>query len=171
MCPVCCPILQILTLFRAKKCRFKTLPLNSLRFQLLISERQQKNFLKRPISNSHIIFFSYSFGIRKRQIRSCTPVRPSKTIPDSRPKCAKSIPVFRTETAQKPYPLGRHIPVVKFFFCHSLGCPVIHNPRQVCVDLIKVNGIYLVPRNDFDSVFGLIKRPQLLLALFESFRI
>ena len=61
--------------------------------------------------------------------------------------------------------------VVKYFFCHSLGCPVIHNPRQVCVDLINVNGVYLVPRNNFDSVFGLIKRPQLLLALFEAFRI
>ena len=61
--------------------------------------------------------------------------------------------------------------VVKFFFCHSLGCPVIHNPRQVCVDLINVAGVYLVPRNNFDSAFGLIKRPQLLLALFEAFRI
>ena len=61
--------------------------------------------------------------------------------------------------------------VVKFFFCHSLGGPVIHNPRQVCVDLINVDGVYLVPRNDFDFVFGLIKRPQLLLTLFEAFRI
>ena len=61
--------------------------------------------------------------------------------------------------------------VVKFFFCHSPGCHMIHNPRQVCVDLINVNGFNLVPRNDFDSVFSLIKRPQLLLALFEALRI
>ena len=47
--------------------------------------------------------------------------------------------------------------VVKFLFCHSFGCPVIHNERQVCVDVINMNGRSLFPRNDFDSVFGLIK--------------
>ena len=27
----------------------------------------------------------------------------------------------------------------KFFFSHSPGCPVIHDPRQVCVDLVNIN--------------------------------
>ena len=33
-------------------------------------------------------------------------VVPSKTIPDSRPKWAKCIPLFQTKTVQKPYPDG-----------------------------------------------------------------
>ena len=61
--------------------------------------------------------------------------------------------------------------VVKFFFCHSPGCPVIHNPRQVCVDLVNINSRGLFPWNDFDSVFGFIKGSQLFLALFEAYRI
>ena len=61
--------------------------------------------------------------------------------------------------------------VVKFFFCHSPGCPVIHNPGQVCVDLVNINSRGLFPRNDFDSVFGFIKGSQLFLALFEAYRI
>ena len=36
------------------------------------------------------------------QIRSYTPVVPSKTIPDSRPKWAKSIPVFRPKRPKNP---------------------------------------------------------------------
>ena len=58
-------------------------------------ERQQKDFLK-FISNSHFkgFFFLIHFGTN-RQICSYTTVAPSKTIPDSRPNWAKSIPVFR----------------------------------------------------------------------------
>ena len=42
-------------------------------------------------------------------IRSYTPVVHSKTIPESRPIRAKVYTRFQTKTAQKPYPLGRHI--------------------------------------------------------------
>lgn len=46
----------------------------------------------------HPEFTYYSFFLihldLKLQIRSYTPVVPSKTIADSRPKCVKSIPVF-----------------------------------------------------------------------------
>ena len=31
-------------------------------------------------------------------------------MPDYRPKWAKCVPVFQTKTAQKPYPMARHIP-------------------------------------------------------------
>ena len=37
-----------------------------------------------------------------RQIRSCTLVIPSKTIPDSRPKSANSTPVFRPKRHKNP---------------------------------------------------------------------
>ena len=43
-------------------------------------------------------------------ISSYTPVVPLKTIPYTRQKWAKSISLFQTETEQKPYPLGHHIP-------------------------------------------------------------
>ena len=46
------------------------------------------------IINSHIIFLTYSFGIETTN-PFITLVVAWKSIPDSRPKCAKSIPVFR----------------------------------------------------------------------------
>ena len=59
---------------------------------LLRLERQQKDFLK-PIMNRILFLFLIHLEL-KRQIRSYTPVVSSKTIPDSRPKWAKSISVF-----------------------------------------------------------------------------
>ena len=56
-------------------------------------------------------FISYSIGTNW-QICPYTTVDPSKTIPDSRPKWAKPIPVFiQAKTTQTLYPLGRHIPI------------------------------------------------------------
>ena len=81
------PVLQILTLFQTKYTRFQTW---SLRL-----EQQHKRFLK----------FHFEFAY--------TPVVPSKTILDSRPKWAKSIPVFKPKRRKKkPYPTGRHIPAM-----------------------------------------------------------
>ena len=54
-----------------------------------------KDFLK-SVSNS--LFSLYS------------PVVPLKTIPYTRQKWAKHTSLFQTETEQKPYPLGLHIP-------------------------------------------------------------
>ena len=67
--------------------------------------------------------------------------------------------------------MGEWTKVGKFFFCHCPECPVIHDPRQVCVDLVNINSGGFFPWNDFDSVFGLIKGLQLSLALFEAYRI
>ena len=68
---------------------------NKLNSSLLWLEGQQKNFLK-FIYNLQIInsFFLIHLEL-KQQIYSCTPVVPSKTRPDSRPRWAKSIPFFR----------------------------------------------------------------------------
>ena len=61
--------------------------------------------------------------------------------------------------------------VVEVFLCHSPGCPVIHDPRQVCVDLVNMNSRVLVPWNDSDFTTGFIKWSQLFLALFKAYRI
>ena len=47
--------------------------------------------------------FTYSFGIE-----TYTPIVPSKTIPDFRPKWAKFIPVFRPKGA-KTLPFGTYL--------------------------------------------------------------
>ena len=57
-------------------------------------ERQQKRFLKIYFEFACYGFISYSSGT-SRQICSYTTEAPSKTIPDSWPKWAKSITVFR----------------------------------------------------------------------------
>ena len=61
--------------------------------------------------------------------------------------------------------------VVEVFLCHSPGCPVIHDPRQVCVDLVNINRIVPVPWIDSDFTTGFIKWPQLFLALLKAYRI
>ena len=61
--------------------------------------------------------------------------------------------------------------VVKVFLNHAPGCPVIHNPRQVCVDLVNINSRVLVPWNDSDFTTGFIKWSQLFLALLKAYRI
>ena len=67
----------------------------------LTLERKQKKFLK-FISNSHIfLFLSYSFEMETINF-SYIPVVPSKTIPDSRLKWAKCIPVFRAKQRKNP---------------------------------------------------------------------
>ena len=67
----------------------------------LTLERKQKKFFK-FISNSHIfLFLSYSFEMETINF-SYIPVVPSKTIPDSRLKWAKCIPVFRAKQRKNP---------------------------------------------------------------------
>ena len=60
---------------------------------LLRLERQEKYFLKRIIIIRILFLFLIQLEL-KRQIPSYTPAVYSKTIPDSRPKWAKSISVF-----------------------------------------------------------------------------
>ena len=67
----------------------------------LTLERKRKKFFK-FISKSHIfLFLSYSFEMETINF-SYIPVVPSKTIPDSRLKWAKCIPVFRAKQRKNP---------------------------------------------------------------------
>ena len=60
--------------------------------------------------NSHIIPFSYSFGIETTNtfIHSRSFLENHTRF---QTKMGKVYIFFRTETAQKPYPLGRHMPI------------------------------------------------------------
>ena len=67
---------------------------------LLRLERKQKNY-SNPFRIRIFLFLSYSFGIETINtfILSCSS---PKTIPDSRPKWAKFIPVFRQKRRKNP---------------------------------------------------------------------
>ena len=82
---------------------------------MLRLERQQKDFS--AIMNSHIIPFSYSFGIETTNtfIHSCSFLENHTRF---QTKMGKVYIFFRTETAQKPYPLGRHMTVSTY--CRGL---------------------------------------------------
>ena len=108
---VCCPVLQIQTLFQTQKCHFphsfSDLASNIIGsysdLRLLRLEHQQKDVLK-SISNSHIIFLSYLFGIETTE----TFTRSHSSLENHtrfQTKMCKVYPRFQTETAHKPYPL------------------------------------------------------------------
>ena len=61
---------------------------------LVRSERQQKKILKIHFEFAYFSRFLFHLDL-KQQIRSYTPVVPSKAIPNFRPKWAKSLPVFK----------------------------------------------------------------------------
>ena len=109
---VCCPVLQIQTLFQTQKCHFphsfSDLASNIIGsysdLRLLRLEHQQKDVLK-SISNSHIIFLSYLFGIETTE----TFTRSHSSLENHtrfQTKMCKVYSRFQTETAHKPYPLG-----------------------------------------------------------------
>ena len=83
---------------------------------LLRLERQEKYFLKR-IMNSHIIPFDYSIGIETTNtfIHSRSLLENHTRF---QTKMGKVYIRFRPETGQKPYPLGRHMPVSTY--CRDL---------------------------------------------------
>ena len=113
---VCRPLLQILTRFQTKKCnyphpfsgqiskihtRFQTWPLErNYDISTYIIERKQKDS-SNPFRICIFLFLSHSFGIETTNtfIRSEIP---SKTIPDSRPKWEKCIPVYRPKGRKNP---------------------------------------------------------------------
>ena len=78
--------------------------LSSFRFRA-----QTKRFLKIHLEFAYYLFFLIHLEL-KWQLRSYTPVGPSKIISDSRPKWGNSVP-FSDWIGPKPYPLGRHMPV------------------------------------------------------------
>ena len=110
---VCCPVLQILTLFQTKKCHFPHLFSDQTskihtRFQTWPLGRNYVCILSADKNNSPnsfririFLFLSYSFGIKT--INTFIHSRSSlETIPDSRPEWAKCIPVFRPKQRKNP---------------------------------------------------------------------
>ena len=78
---MCCPILQFLTLFLTKKCES---------FFTSVFRLGLKDFFKIHFEYADFSFLLTHLGL-KRYICSYTLVVPSKTIPDSRPKWAKTM--------------------------------------------------------------------------------
>ena len=136
---MCRPVLQILTLFETKTCHtktchtfadltskthtsFQTWRRTVTKCNIHVYEDRNyfiitgmttptKKYSLKSISNSHIMgLYVIHLEPIDKYVHTCTTVAPSKTIPDSRPKWAK-FNRFQTKTVQKPYPLGRHIPV------------------------------------------------------------
>ena len=68
---------------------------------ILRLEHQQKRFLKIHFESAYFSFFLTHVEL-KQYIRSYIPVARLKSIPDSRSKCAKSIPVFRLKRRKNP---------------------------------------------------------------------
>ena len=114
---VCHLFPQISTLLQTKKCnfsqpfldqtskihaRFQTWALG-IKYVIFTYIRSQTNKFFKFIWNLHIqfLFLSYSFGMEAINF-SYIPVVPSKTIPDSRLKWAKCIPVFRPKRCKTP---------------------------------------------------------------------
>ena len=95
-------VLQILTLFQTKICNFSHLFLD------MASKKLCYHYLDSNIFYFKFEYFSFFFTHleMKRQMRSPNCVVPSKTKPDSRPKRAKSLPVFRPKRDKNPTQLG-----------------------------------------------------------------
>ena len=66
------------------------------------------------MSNSHIFSLSYSFGIETKKY---VPRLRSSLENHTRfqTKMDKVYTRFQTKTAQKPYPMGRHIPILLIY--------------------------------------------------------
>ena len=129
---VCCPVLNILTLFQTKnvifRTRFQTWPLKSIPVfrpggghktqhkhwheteimsSLLRLNVQQKDVLK-SISNSHItLSFLFIWKAKNTLIH-----HRSSFVNHNRfqTKMSKVCTLFQTKTEQKPYPMGRQMP-------------------------------------------------------------
>ena len=125
---VCRPVLQILTLFQPKICPHFPHPFSDLevvtkrnityKTEIMSSlerlKRQQKYFLK-SISNSHITLSFPSFGI---ETTNTLIHNRSSFVNHTRfqTKLGKIYTRFQTKTGQKPYPLGRHKPILYGLF-------------------------------------------------------
>ena len=102
---VCPTVLQILTRFQTKKCNFPG-PFSDLAFRQKLCHHYLDLSANKKVLQIHVEFAYFSFFLTrlelKRLRRSYNPVVPSKTIPDSRPKWAKCIPVFRPKRHKNP---------------------------------------------------------------------
>ena len=119
---VCRPVRQILTLFQIKKCNFlhpfsdqtskihtcfQTWPLSRNYFTITRLEGKQK-ISSNPFRIRIFLFLSYSFGIRNNKyLHTLRSSLENHTRFQTR--MGKVSTRFQTKTAQKPYPMGRHI--------------------------------------------------------------
>ena len=114
---VCCPVLQIPTLFQTKMCHFPD-PFLDLAFKIHICfqtcrGQEWVKFTQKFSSNDvfWILFFLYySFGVEKTN----TFIRSRGSLYNHtrfKITMVKIYTRFHTKTAQKPYPLGQHIPI------------------------------------------------------------
>ena len=117
MVRVCRPVLQILILFRTKNCHF------SHQFSDLASKihnlsrdwpldlnSNKKDFLKLIHFEFAYPFLSFSFGNEPINtfVQSCSFLENHTRF---QTKMGKLFTRFQTKTAQKPYPMGLHIPI------------------------------------------------------------
>ena len=113
---LCHPVLLIHMLFQTKKChfpdpfsdqtskihtRFQTWPFGRNYVIIIQIRAQTKRILQTHFEFAYFSFFLPHLKL-KRWIRSYTPVVPSKTIPNFRPKGAKCIHVFRPKRHKNP---------------------------------------------------------------------
>ena len=108
---VCFPVLQILTQFQTQKCNFLhpfSDQTSKIHTRLLRLECKQKNS-SNPFRIRIFLFLSYSFGIET--INTFIHSRSSlENHTRFQTKMGKVYTHFQAKTAQKPYPMGRHIP-------------------------------------------------------------
>ena len=123
---VCRPVLRILTLFQTKKCnfphpfsdqtskihtRFQIWPLGR-NYVIIIQIRAQTQKLFKSIWNSHTVFLFLSYSFVIETIKMFTHSRSSLENPTPfQTQMDKVCTRFQTKTKQKPYAMGRHIPV------------------------------------------------------------
>ena len=126
---VCRTVLQILTLFQTIKCHFPH-PFSDLegvikrnitclhKTAVIIADIRTptKRFLKIHFEFAYYTCFLIHLEL-KRRTRSCTTVVPT-TIPDSRPKQVKFVPVFRPKRLKTPSVWGNTYPYTVFIREH-----------------------------------------------------
>ena len=108
---VCRPDAQILTLFQTPNYYFKTCNRPKLSHHYLDWNANKKN--RNPFLIRMFLFLSYSFGTDMINSFLNSSRRSLENHTRFQTKMGKVYTRFKTETAQKPYPLGRHIPSMR----------------------------------------------------------
>ena len=128
----CRPVLQILARFQTNNIILHT------RFQI------------RPLKSIPVFRpgLSYSFGIETRNTFIYS-VDPSKTIPDSRTKWAKCIPVFRPKRPKNPSPMRRHILI--WLIWGSTRPGYVEHQQSSCFPHIYIFGLFPIFFSSLDS--------------------
>ena len=108
---VCRPDAQILTLFQTPNYYFKTCNRPKLSHHYLVWNANKKN--RNPFLIRMFLFLSYSFGTEIINSFLNSSRRSLENHTRFQTKMGKVYTRLQTETAQKPYPLGRHIPSMR----------------------------------------------------------